>query len=113
MTQVTHVTLFRGTIYISNSIWGFLKSNVIASLTSHIQFVELVNIYAQTADHDIAYVLHTPGMTPFFLYLFRNHILKEYIMTKPDIHYIAYFDGACEPVNPGGTASYGGCDLRE
>jgi len=21
--------------------------------------------------------------------------------------YIAYFDGACEPVNPGGTASYG------
>jgi ribonuclease HI len=23
------------------------------------------------------------------------------------VTYIAYFDGACEPVNPGGTASYG------
>lgn len=26
----------------------------------------------------------------------------DFLMT-----YIAYFDGACEPVNPGGTASYG------
>src|SRR5690348_637142 len=27
--------------------------------------------------------------------------------------YIAYFDGACEPVNPGGTASYGAVIFRD
>ena len=26
--------------------------------------------------------------------------------------YIAYFDGACEPINPGGTASYGALILQ-
>jgi ribonuclease HI len=26
--------------------------------------------------------------------------------------YIAYFDGACEPINPGGTASYGAVILQ-
>jgi len=28
-------------------------------------------------------------------------------MTNNITRFIAYFDGACEPVNPGGTASYG------
>ena len=27
--------------------------------------------------------------------------------------YIAYFDGACEPVNPGGTAAYGAVIVQE
>ena len=27
--------------------------------------------------------------------------------------YIAYFDGACEPVNPGGTASYGAVIIED
>jgi ribonuclease HI len=27
--------------------------------------------------------------------------------------YLAYFDGACEPINPGGTASYGAVILKE
>jgi ribonuclease HI len=30
----------------------------------------------------------------------------------PNCTYIAYFDGACEPVNPGGTASFGGAIYR-
>src|SRR5215813_1284223 len=31
----------------------------------------------------------------------------------PNPTYIAYFDGACEPVNPGGTAAYGAIILQE
>jgi ribonuclease HI len=29
------------------------------------------------------------------------------------VTYIAYFDGACEPVNPGGTASYGAVIIED
>jgi ribonuclease HI len=36
---------------------------------------------------------------------FQN--LRRLIMKKSNNVYIAYFDGACEPVNPGGTASFG------
>ena len=31
----------------------------------------------------------------------------------PNPTYIAYFDGACEPVNPGGTAAYGAVIMQD
>jgi hypothetical protein len=41
----------------------------------------------------------------------RTHNTQTLVIPNPT--YIAYFDGACEPVNPGGTAAYGAVIMQE
>lgn len=71
-----------------------MKYASLTSLVSLMQQVEVVNTFLSKIWSESVQVYRGPPMV---------HFIKEvHIMS-----YICYFDGAYEPVNPGGTASYG------
>jgi hypothetical protein len=55
-----------------------------------------------------------PRLTWKSLQFLEKRYIKNGLYSMPILNtpYIAYFDGACEPINPGGTASYGAVILQ-